>query len=249
MNSLAALNAAVLLSVGPRIALYALLTAIFASLGWAVRGVTARGALAGAGVCFALLWGAGTGGFLALFTVFQLTWVSTRIGFARKQRLGTAEARGGRNALQVLANLGVAAGCATLYSTIWHERGLLAAMVAALAEAAADTVSSEIGQAVGGTPRLITSWRQVSHGTDGAVSLFGTLAGIAAAVTVAWACVAGAVIRPSLLATCAVAGVLGMFADSFLGATLERGEVLENNAVNFVATLISALVALLFSWI
>ena len=34
-------------------------------------------------------------------------------------------------------------------------------MAAALAEAAADTVSSEMGQALGGTPRLITSWRKV----------------------------------------------------------------------------------------
>ena len=47
----------------------------------------------------------------------------------------------------------------------------LLAMAAALSEAAADTVSSELGQALGRTPRLITTWRPVPAGTDGGVSL------------------------------------------------------------------------------
>ena len=45
---------------------------------------------------------------------------------------------------------------------------LLIAMGAALAEAAADTVSSEIGQFLGGVPRLVTSGKQVAPGSDGA---------------------------------------------------------------------------------
>src|SRR5947209_8559769 len=88
---------------------FTLLTVIFAVLGRAVRGVTTAGALAGGSVCFALLLGAGIGGFFLLLTVFVLTWISTRLGRAHKTRLGTAEARVGRDALQVLANLGAAA--------------------------------------------------------------------------------------------------------------------------------------------
>ena len=78
--------------------LFAAISVVFAAVGRLVRGVTTSGAVAGAVVCFALLWAAGIGGFAALLTVFVLTWVSTKFGYAKKQRLGTAEARSGRNA-------------------------------------------------------------------------------------------------------------------------------------------------------
>src|SRR5437016_10348044 len=58
---------------------FTLLTVIFAVLGRVVRGVTTDGALAGAAICFGLLWGGGIGGFFLLLTVFVLTWVSTRL--------------------------------------------------------------------------------------------------------------------------------------------------------------------------
>src|SRR5216683_8232015 len=95
----------------------ALISIIFAGFGRAVRGVTTSGAVAGALVCFALLVAAGLSGFVALLAVFLLTWAATRLGYARKQGLGTAEPRAGRNAAQVFANLGVAAICALIYAT------------------------------------------------------------------------------------------------------------------------------------
>ncbi len=64
---------------------------------------------------------------------------------------------------------------------------LFALALAALAEAAADTVSSEIGQVLGGRPRMITTLRAVDPGRDGAMSLAGTLAGVVAAAVVAGA--------------------------------------------------------------
>jgi uncharacterized protein (TIGR00297 family) len=226
---------------------FAALTVIFAVLGRAVRGVTTGGALAGAVVCFALLWAAGFAGFTALFTVFLLTWISTHIGYGRKQRQGTAERRGGRNALQVLANLGTAAGCAVLFAMFWDDRRLLIGMAAALAEAAGDTVSSEIGQAVGGTPRLITNWRDAVPGTDGAITLMGTFFGVAAATTVALVCVLTGIFERPLLWLSAGAGIAGMVVDSLLGATLERREILRNNGVNFISTAVAAGMAFLLS--
>ena len=53
--------------------------------------------------------------------------------------------------------------------------------LAALCEAAADTVSSEIGQVLGSRPRMITTLRLAEPGTDGAISFGGTMAGIVAA--------------------------------------------------------------------
>lgn len=221
----------------------ALISFIFAGFGSAVRGVTTSGAVAGALVCLALLIGAGPSGFVALFVVFLLTWTATRLGYARKQGLGTAEPRSGRNGAQVFANLGVAAICALIYTTAWRDSRLLVAMSAALAEAAADTVSSEIGQAVGGVPRLVTSWKPVPSGTDGAITLAGTAAGVAAAIAVTLTCVVGLGWHAGPI--CAAAGILGMIADSFLGATLERRGAMGNNTVNFSSTAIAALIAFL----
>jgi uncharacterized protein (TIGR00297 family) len=226
--------------------LFAALTITFAGLGRAVRGVTTGGALVGAVVCFALLWAAGIAGFAALLTVFVLTWISTRFGYARKQKLGTAEARAGRDAAQVLANLGVASACALLFATI-PKAGLLVAMGAALAEAAADTVSSEIGQSAGGTPRMITNWRQAAPGTNGAITLLGSGAGVVAACAVALVCRLMGEFGSYAAIISAGAGVAGTIADSFLGATLERRRWLGNNGVNFVSTAIAAVVAILFS--
>ena len=225
---------------------FVLLTLTFAALGRLVRGVTTGGAIAGAIVCFALLWGAGLGGFAALFTVFLLTWISTRIGYGAKQTLGTAEARGGRDAFQVFANLGIAAACALLYAIVGDQR-LRVALVAALAEAAADTVSSELGQAFGGTPRLITNWQRARPGTDGAITVTGTVAGIASATAATLISWRTGVLQFQLLPVCAGAGVLGMLFDSLLGATLERNRKLGNHAVNFLSTAFAAALAFLFS--
>lgn len=219
----------------------AAITLAFAGFGRAVRGVTSSGAVAGAAVSMALIVGAGWGGFGTLCVVFALTWTATRIGRARKQNLGTAEARGGRDALQVLANIGVASLCALIYVRAHlGDNRLLVCAGAALAEAAADTVSSEIGQALGGVPRLVTSWKAVAAGTNGAITLAGTLAGAAAAAAVAATCVLGGMFGWHGFLVVTSAAMLGTFADSLLGATVESRGWLGNNIVNFLSTLVAA---------
>ena len=226
-----------------KVVAFAALTLVFALLGRLVRGVTSGGAVAGAAVCFVLLWVADVAGFAGLLTVFVLTWIATRFGYKRKQRLGTAEARTGRNAFQVLANLGASGICAVLYATLWPDRRFLVAMAAALAEAAADTVSSEMGQGMGGVPRLITTWQKVEPGTDGAVTLAGTVDGATAALAVALVFALTRILSWQSFAVCAGAGAAGMIFDSFLGATFERKHWLGNNAVNFGSTIVAAAVA------
>lgn len=219
----------------------ALLTLAFTLIARGMRGVTNWGALAGAVSCFVLYLCGGPGAFGALITVFALTWITTRIGYQRKQKLGTAERREGRKASQVLANLGVATVCAAL-SALGHSRSLfLLAMAAALSEAAADTVSSELGQAFGQEARLVTTWRFVPPGTDGAISIVGTLAGVVAAGIVSSVCVLGGLLPWQWLGIAAGAAILGMVADSFLGAGLERRHLVNNDSVNFLGTLVAAL--------
>lgn len=222
------------------------ITVAFAAFGRAVRGVTTSGALAGALVCVALIAGAGWSGFAALCAVFALTWIATRIGYHRKQSLGTAERQAGRNAGQVIANLGIAATAALLHLYFPDPR-LLVALAAALAEATADTGSSEIGQAMGGVPRLVTNWRAVVPGTDGAITVLGTLAGCVGAVLIAATCGLVHVITWNRVVLCAATGTAGMLVDSLLGATVERRGWLGNNGVNFFSTTVAAGFALLLS--
>jgi uncharacterized protein (TIGR00297 family) len=180
-----------------------------------------------------------------LVSVFALTWISTRLGYQRKRKLGTAEKLDGRTALQVLANLAVATICAGLSVTTLRSPVFLLAASAALAEAAADTVSSEVGQARSEKARLITTWEEVAPGTNGGVSWAGTVAGIAAATVVSLVCVLTGLVPLKWMGISISAAVAGMIADSFLGALLERRKLLNNDAVNFLGTLVAASTVLL----
>jgi uncharacterized protein (TIGR00297 family) len=223
-----------------------IVTVLFSTLARWVRGVSLSGAIAGAVVCFLLYAGAGPGAFAALVSVFALTWISTRFGYRRKEKLGTAEKRDGRTALQVLANLAVAASCAGL-SALTGKAAFLLALSAALSEAAADTVSSELGQARSAKARLITTWQEVAAGTDGGVSWAGTLAGITAAALVSGVCLLTRMMPLRWLGISIVAAVAGTIADSYLGALLERRKLLSNDAVNFLGTLVAAIAAFLLA--
>jgi len=222
-----------------------IVSVVFAALARLVRGVTVGGAIAGAGICCLLYAGAGAGAFLVLVSVFALTWLSTRFGYRRKEKLGTAEQSDGRTALQVLANLVVAAGCAGFSVVTGRKELFLLAVSAALSEAAADTVSSEVGQARSADARLIVSWKVVPAGTNGGVSWAGTMAGIVAAALVSLVSVVTGLIPVKWVGVSIAAAVTGMIADSFLGALLEQRKVLNNDAVNFLGTLIAAGVAAL----
>lgn len=218
-------------------------TVAFTGLARWVRGVTSSGAIAGAVICFLLYAGAGPAAFFALVSVFALTWITTRVGYRRKQVLGTAENREGRTAAQVLANLAISAACAALFAAT-GRRVFQLALAAALSEAAADTVSSELGQARNEKARLITTWRSVPAGTNGGVSLAGTFSGIMAATLVSLVCVLGGLVKSRQMGIPILAGVIGMIADSYMGALFERRKLLNNDWVNLFGTLTAAAVAI-----
>jgi uncharacterized protein (TIGR00297 family) len=232
-------------------------------LTWLLRAATAEAAMAGAVLTASLMYSSVSFPYdpwhtalVPVLLVALLAFASTRVGRTQKERLGTAEKHGGRSAAQVAANLGIAVLVSSELAQSWaadthgfprlapEQAPLLAAGLAALAEAAADTVSSELGQVFGGRPRMITTLRPAAPGTDGAISAAGTLAGIASAAVVSTAGV-WALRGHQTMSTAACAGaVFGLLFDSLLGATLERRGWLNNDAVNFLSTAGAAVFAL-----
>ena len=212
----------------------------FALLAWLVRGVSRSGAAAGALIALVVACAGGRPMLLTLVAVFVLTWFATRLGRKRKQRLGIAERSKGRNGAQVLANLWLAAMAVALSLLLpWHYALRIAAL-AALAEAASDTVSSEIGEAFGRRAWLITTWREVPVGTDGGVSAVGVFAGLLAATVIAY--IGTLTMFPGWYVV-ALCGFAGMICDSFLGALFERRGWMTNNAVNLASTCVAAVLA------
>jgi len=222
---------------------------------WLSRGGLIAACAVGAGTT----WGLGWAG-LALLAAFFLS------GSLLSQLAERGESPR-RTARQVLANGGVATLAALL--------GSWTAAAGAIAAAAADTWATEIGAFSPFPPRLLTSGRRVARGTSGGITALGTLGGVAGAVTIAWSAyvLAPRGAAPGLV-TLTGAGVVGMLADSVLGATLqgkyhcpacdarfERGNTvchepvlltggwrwLDNDGVNLAATVCGAAVALLSS--
>jgi uncharacterized protein (TIGR00297 family) len=219
-----------------------IVTALFAVLAYALGMVSRGGALGGFLVGTLIYACLGPQGFaiLALFVIGGS--LLTRLGYARKRRAGTAEAGGGRRgARNALANCSVALICALLAS-LTSSQAFTAAFVASLGAAFADTAESEVGQLYGRAPRLITTLMRVPPGTDGAVSLPGTLAGLlAAALTATLGSALGLVGDANSMILVTLAAFLGTVADSLAGALTPR---LGNETTNVLCTLTAALLTL-----
>lgn len=239
------------------------------------RSLSTSGALAAACVG-TLCMAAGTGWGVLLIAYFLAASLLSRLGRREKARLtgGVVAKTGARDARQVIANGGVYTACLVIAPFCPdHVATLLrAAALGALAASSADTWATEIGTLYGGAPRSLLTLRRVAPGTSGGVSAAGSLALIAGAAFVAL--LAKVLGVPVAVVVVIVAGAAGAFADSVLGATVQerrwcatcaasteqrvhecgtptdlRGGVswMDNDAVNFLATLVGAAVAAILS--
>lgn len=217
---------------------------ILAVAAYAARGVSVSGAVWGF-VLGTMLYGFGDWeGFLMLLVFFVLGTGTTKLGYARKAALGIAQEKGGRRgARNAFANTGAGVVCAFLAVATPYRDAFAIAMVAAFATAACDTVSSEVGQAYGKRHYLVTNLRRVRAGTDGAVSVEGTLGGILGAAALALVAWAVGLVGPSGAAIVVAAAFFGATLESYLGATVEGVKRIDNELVNFANTVAGAVAA------
>jgi uncharacterized protein (TIGR00297 family) len=236
-------------------------------LAWRLRALDGFGALA------ALAMGTivfGLGGIMPS-AALVLFFVSGSIlsALPGKPKVRTGDESHGRSWKQVAANGSVPTllVLATLIFPSYREPLLISA-VAAIAAAAADSWSTEIGTRYGGIAHDILSWKPVVPGLSGGVSLAGFLAALIGATLIACSTYPISSTR-RLQAGVAVilAGFCGAVSDSIIGSSLQGryrceicGELTEttehcdrqpllvkgkgwidNNAVNLAATAIGAL--------
>jgi uncharacterized protein (TIGR00297 family) len=217
-------------------------------LGHRAGTVTAPGAIAGAAIGIAVAVTTGWGGWALLVATFLAAAASSRIGLRRKARLGIAEERGGRRgAGNAIANTGLAASAALLSVVTLPREPALLVFVTALAAGGSDTMASEIGKAWGRRTFLMPTFSPVAPGTTGAVSLEGTIAGIAGAALLAGIAIPAGLLPSSAILAVVGGATIGSFAESLLGATLEGPAILNNDVLNFLNTSIAAASAIVLA--
>lgn len=190
--------------------------------------------------------GAGYTGIICLAVFFITGTLATAWGRRKKQYLEERGDDARRKYGQVLANAGAATFFALLILLFPSYSVVLTLLLAAsLSSATSDTLSSELGMLYGKRFYNCISWKKEASGLDGVVSAEGTLAGLFGASLIALVYAVGIQFSVTFLVII-TAGMAGNFTDSILGATVERRKLLNNDAVNFFSTLISAGIAGLF---
>ncbi len=252
------------------------LAALVGGLAWWRKSLSISGAI-GATLIGSLTFGfGGLVGAAVLMTFFISSSVLSKWKQQRKKAAAEKFSKGStRDFWQTMANGGVAAAGIAAWG-LTGQPIYWVAFAAAFATANADTWATELGTLASQQPRKITNLRQqVTPGTSGGVTLWGTTASLLGALVVAAiAQLGGAPSLRSLLAI-TLGGLLGALSDSLLGATVQANYHcptcaieteqhpthscgtptqlssgygwLNNDWVNFLATLCGAGIAMLLS--
>ena len=226
-----------------RIGLGLAINAAFAAFAWKAHSIDVPGAVSAIVIGTIITAALGLPGLAVMVAFFVIGSAVTKLGYRVKAARGIAQEKGGaRGWRNAWANGGVPALLALMAGlTTGEARALFAiAYAAAVATAAADTCSSEIGKAYGRRTFLVTTFRPVPPGTEGAVSLEGTLGGLAGGALVALVGAAGGLYSPGWGIAVAVAGLLGSIAESVIGTVAERRGWLDNDLLNALNTAIGA---------
>jgi uncharacterized protein (TIGR00297 family) len=201
-----------------------------------------------------LVWGTlGWQGYLVVLFYLFVGSALTKIGMAEKEAAGIAEARSGvRGPGNVWGSALTATICALATLLVDHpvKELLILGYVASFATKLADTSATEIGKAYGKSTFLITTLKPVPRGTEGAISLEGTIAGIISAIALAMVGYGVGIINLWGVLWCTLAAFIATNIESLIGATLEQElSWLTHDLVNFINTTIGASAAILLTWL
>ncbi|URR34729.1 TIGR00297 family protein [Thermosynechococcus sp. HN-54] len=195
-----------------------------------------------------LIWGTlGWQGYLIVMVYFLVGSAVTRLGMAKKEAAGIAEKRSGaRGPENVWGSAFTGTVCALLALLFPQWRELFwVGFVASFSTKLSDTCASEVGKAYGQRTFLITTLQPVPPGTEGAVSLEGTLAGLVGATIIAVLGSSVNLMGAIAIPICILAAFLANLVESLVGATLqERYPWLSNEIVNGINTTVGALLAM-----
>jgi len=207
--------------------------------GWVNRSGWMGGVVLGTWILFFGRWPA----YAVLVGFFLLGTGATRLGYRRKAREGLAqEEQGRRGARHAVANCGVGLLLVSLFPRI-GSTALAVAYVAAFATAVADTMGSEVGQLWGRSTFDPLRLRRVERGMEGAVSVEGTLAGVAGASILAFLGALAGLYPLSMVLAVVVGAVLGSWLESLTGSLLRGRRAVNNEILNFGNTAVGALLA------
>ena len=204
-----------------------------------------------------IVWGClGWQGYVVVMAYFLIGSGVTRIGMAEKEAAGIAEKRSGMRGPENVWGSALTATICALGATIIASGGvpslstnwvalLSLGYVASFSTKLSDTTASEVGKAYGKRTFLITTLQPVPAGTEGAVSLEGTLAGILGSAVIAGVGWATGLITAAGAVICLIAAFIATNFESVIGATLqEKLTWLTNELVNIVNTTVGAIAAI-----
>ena len=234
-----------------QVAASAALAVVLSVMCYGLRLLTKGGCVSAAIVGFAIGGFGGLDWLLLLILFALLGFAATRLGFTKKRDMGVQEGKRGERGYRNILGVGIPPAIAAVLCFLFPEHNQVFAMmyIATVSVAAADTAGSELGVR---DPKvwLITTLKPTEPGTNGGVSVKGTIVSLAAAAVVS------AIGYAALFRTMdvwvlipIVCGFIGCILDSLVGATLEDGGYVSkygNNCITGIAGgLLAALLMLL----
>ncbi len=199
-----------------------------------------------------IIWGTlGINGYIVVMFYFLVGSGVTKIGFAEKEAAGIAEKRSGARGPENVWGSALIAAICCLGTLIFNQDiipYLTLGYVASFATKLSDTCASEIGKVYGKKTYLITTLKPVPKGTEGAISLEGTLAGIMASVIISILGYGVNLIDLMGIIYCIIAAFIATNLESVIGATLQtKIDWLSNEIVNIINTILGAIAAILLA--
>ena len=203
-----------------------------------------------AGILGTLLLGSiGWNGWISVCVYLLLGTLVTKIGYKNKASRGIAESRGGQRGPENVWG-SAATGCSlALLSCLWPNflSLFMVGFASSFSAKLSDTFSSEIGKRFGKRTFLITTLKPVPPGTEGAISIKGSMAGLFGSFIMTVVMLNLAIISGLSVAFIVfLSGYLATFLESYIGAVLQsKIDWMTNELVNFIQTSLAAIISII----